>query len=117
MNKKQLEEIKNKLEESKKSLEETLEGFAQKKDLPEGDWETKYPKFEGISAEEKADEVEEYASLLPIEHSLELKLKKVNEALKKLEENNYGKCEKCHADISYEELFITPETKNCKNCS
>jgi RNA polymerase-binding transcription factor DksA len=70
--------------------------------------------FEGL--EEKADAVEEYASLLPVERALETKLKNINDALQKMKEDSYGKCEKCNKDISYEELSITPETKNCQEC-
>ena len=116
MNKKQLEELKTKLIESRDSLKETLESFAKESDKIEGDWDTKFPDFKG-GMEESADEVEEYASLLPVEHALELKLKRVNEALEKIENGSYGKCEKCEGDISYERLSIIPETKTCRNCN
>ncbi len=117
MNKKQLEEVKEKLEKSKTSLEEMLKTFAKKDDIPKGDWDTVFPKTEGSSMEEKADEVEEYSSLLPVEHALEIKLKNINDALKKIEEGAYGKCEKCEKDISHKKLSLTPETKLCHDCS
>ncbi len=117
MDKKNYEEIRKKLEENKKSLEEMLEKFAKEDSLPEGDWDTIFPHVEGSNIEEKADEVEEYSSLLPVEHALETKLKNVNDALAKIESGEYGKCEKCGKDISYEKLKIVPETKNCKECS
>ncbi len=117
MNKKQTEELKKKLEENKSSLEEMLRRFAKKDNLPEGDWETVFPKTEGSSMEEKADEVEEYAALLPVEHALEVKLKNINEALEKIKKGSYGKCEKCNKEIDYKRLSITPETKNCSKCS
>ncbi len=118
MNKEQISELKNKLEKSKKSLEEMLGEFARKNKSTdqEQDWETVYPKSDRVNIEEKADEVEEYSSLLPVEHALEVKLKKINEALKKISEGSYGECEKCQKKISYKELLITPETKNCKDC-
>ncbi len=119
MNQKQIEELKKKLEENRDSLQEMLEHFAKKDDTPEGDWETDYPQFEsnGTDMEEEADEVEEYSSLLPVEHALETKLKNVNDALKRIEEGKYGNCEGCGEEISYEKLSISPETKHCQQCS
>ncbi len=116
MNKKQITKLKNTLEENKRSLEEMLGRFAQKDNLPEGDWETSYPNFNGNHQEEEADEVEEYSSLLPVEHALETKLKNIEEALKKIEQGTYGKCEKCEKEISYKKLSVSPESKYCKDC-
>jgi len=117
MNKKEYEEIKKKLEENKRSLEEMLQRFAKEDEKPEGDWDTVFPHTEGSDMEEKADEVEEYASLLPVEHALEIKLKNINKALKKMEEGEYGKCEECGEEISQEKLKVVPETKKCRECS
>lgn len=117
MKDKNFEELKKQLEENKKSLEETLQKFAKKDSLPEGDWDTVFPNVEGSSMEEKADEVEEYSSLLPVEHALETKLKNVDEALEKIKKGEYGKCEKCGKYISYEKLALVPETKTCKECN
>ncbi len=116
MNKEIIEELKKKLEENKLSLEDTLSRFAKKNDTPEGDWSTVFPKNEGHDIEEMADEVEEYSSLIKIEHSLEVKLKNINDALKRIEEGRYGYCEKCNEEISYKKLSVTPETKSCQNC-
>ena len=95
MDKKLIEELKVKLEEQKKSIEKELETFAKKDDIPKGDWETKYPNRENGNMEEEADEVQEYGNLLPVEHSLEVKLKDINSALEKIRNRNYGICEKC----------------------
>ncbi|OHD12946.1 MAG: hypothetical protein A2Y41_04370 [Spirochaetes bacterium GWB1_36_13] len=43
-------------------------------------------------------------------------LKKIEKALKKLEEETYGKCEKCESEISVERLNILPYTTICKAC-
>ncbi len=117
MDKKQLEVLRKKLEENKSSLEESLLHFAKKDDLEKGNWDTVFPKVEGSSMEEKADEVEEYSSLLPVEYALELKLKSVDGALEKIKKNNYGSCENCGKEIPFKRLSVTPEIKSCKNCS
>lgn len=116
MNKEQIKALKNKLEKNKESLEEMLQRFAKKDNLPEGDWDTIYPKTERSSMEEMADEVEEFSSLIKIEHSLEMKLKNINDALEKIKLGKYGICEKCNQEIEHKKLLITPETKICKDC-
>lgn len=121
MNKKLQKEIKEKLEQEKQATEEELKKFAKADKNLKDDWDASYPKF-GITSsgsqalEEAADEVEEYATRLPIEHSLEVKLKDIKSALGKIEKGNYGKCEKCEKEISEERLKIYPEARICQNC-
>ncbi len=115
-----LNEIKKKLESKKQEIESELETFAEKNKDIKDDWKTKHPKLnEGIGSEAiegEADEVEEYAELLPVEHSLELKLRDINFALEKIEKGTYGKCEKCGKEISKERLLAIPEAKFCLDC-
>ncbi len=116
MNKKQIESYKEQLEKNKASLESMLQRFAKKDTLPEDDWDTIYPKTEGSNMEEMADEVEEFSSLIKIEHSLEVKLKNINDALRKIKKGTYGICEKCNQEIEQKKLSVIPETKVCKKC-
>ncbi len=116
MKKEQLKKLEEKLLENKKSLEETLSHFAKKDDSMKSNWNTVFPKVEGSDMEEKADEVEEYSSLLPVEHSLEIKLRNISEAIDKMKKGTYGKCEKCNKEIPLKRLQVTPEIKTCKEC-
>ena len=121
MDAKLIEDLKKKLEDQKQSITKELETFAKKDDSPKGDWETKYPNRENGSMEEEADEVQEYGNLLPVEHSLELKLRDINLALEKIgvpsESGKYGKCEKCGKEIEQNRLEAIPEAKLCINCN
>lgn len=117
MDQKLLEELKTKLEAEKISVESELETFAKKDDVPKGDWETKYPNRENGNMEEEADEVQEYGNLLPIEYSLEIKLKNINSALEKISAETYGICEKCEKKISEERLQACPEARTCLHCN
>ena len=116
-----LREARNKLEKEKKSIEEQLRAFAEKDVRPKGDWDTKFPHFDGgigsQRLEEAADEVEEYSTKLPIEFRLELKLRDINSALDKIKKGEYGKCERCRKLISLERLKIYPEARFCLKCS
>lgn len=121
MTKNFLQEAKNKLEKEKKSIEEQLRTFAKEDVRPKGDWDTKFPHFDGgvggQALEDAADEVEEYSNKLPVEFRLELKLKDINSALDKIKKGEYGKCEKCKKPISLERLKICPEARFCLKCS
>lgn len=117
MDKKLIEELKQKLEKEKDSLTKELESFAKKDDSPKGDWETRYPNRENGSMEEEADEVQEYDNMLGVEHSLELKLRDVDIALEKINSGKgYGACEKCGKEIEEERLKAVPEAKTCIKC-
>lgn len=121
MDKKTLEELENKLGKEREEIENTLKSFAEKDENLKGDWDTVFPKMDknpsSSSLEEEADEVEEYSSLLPLEQKLELQLKKINEALEKIEKNKYGVCENCGKEIEERRLKAYPSAKLCSKCN
>lgn len=116
MNKESFKKQKEKLQEEKKKLEKQLSSLARKNKNIKDDWITKYPKLKSGSLEERADEVEEYGNLLSVAYSLEIELKKVNEALKKTKGKNYGICKKCKKAISKGRLEAYPQAKYCIKC-
>ena len=121
MDKKLIEQLKKVLENEKADTEEQLGRFAKKDDKLPDDWDTVFPKHSGgesggSALEKSADEVEEYSTLLPIEHSLELRLKNINSALEKIKKGKYGKCEKCQKQILIDRLKVSPEAPFCLNC-
>jgi len=120
MDKKLLKELKEKLEKEKSQIEEELKKFAKKDEKLKGDWDTRYPKWDGeagsSSLETMADELEEYESLLPVEHVLELKLRDIDSALEKIKKGKYGICEKCGKEIDIERLKTIPEARFCLKC-
>jgi len=120
MNKKLIEELKANLEKEGADIEKELEKFAKRDDKVKGDWNTVFPRFNGgesgsAALEKAADEVEEYSTLLSIEHSLETKLQNINLALERIKKGKYGICEKCKKEISEERLRAFPEAATCNN--
>ncbi len=120
MKKKLEKELKEKLEKEREVLESDLESFASKDKNLEGDWDTKFPKVAsgvgGQALEDAADQVEEYATLLPIEHSLESRLLKINKALEKIKKGEYGRCQSCGKKIEEKRLKAYPEAELCDKC-
>lgn len=116
-----LRESKLKLEEEKKFLENELKKFAQKDKKLKGDWDTRFPHFNGgevggAALEKAADEIEEYSTLLSIEYELETHLRNINLALEKIKKAKYGICEKCEKPIKIERLKVYPEARFCLRC-
>ncbi|MBU4204698.1 TraR/DksA C4-type zinc finger protein [Patescibacteria group bacterium] len=116
MNSEILKKLEKKLQQQKESIEKELKSFAKEDVKPRGDWNTRYPKFNGGDLEEEADEFQEYEKLLSIEHALELKLRDINLALEKIKKNKYGKCGKCGKSIDIARLKACPEAKLCTKC-
>jgi len=115
MSKKLLKELKEKLEKEKTALEKQLKTFATQDPHLKGDWDSRFPDFDG-NLEEAADEVEEYTSRLPVEFSLETRLRDINLALEKIEKGKYGKCENCGKKIEGKRLKVLPAARVCMKC-
>ena len=116
-----IQKQKEKLEENKKALHEELSRFAEKNPKIKGDWKSHFPEFDGSETggsrlEVASDEVEEYLNRLPVEHSMELKLRNINLALKKIRAGKYGKCDKCKKNIALNRLEACPEAQFCLKC-
>ncbi len=120
MKKELLKEFEKKLKEKEKIIEKELKSFAKKDTKVKGDWESKFPYFNGeiggAALEKAADEVEEYTTRLPIEYALEKKLLQIKKALRRIKSGKYGICEKCKKEISLKRLKILPEATLCKKC-
>lgn len=114
LDKKILEELKQKLLAEKKTLERELSAIARPDPKMKGDWDTRFPKmgeksdFSSGALEEREDEREEYETELAEEYSLESRLKEVNAALARMEKGTYGQCAKCGGDIPFERLEANP---------
>lgn len=115
IDKKVLEEIKSTLLKEKESLEKDLGKLAVPVDKEIGDYETSFKDI-GNNMEDNTTEVEQYASDLPVEVSLEKKLQDIIAALEKIEKGTYGICENCQQEIDLERLQINPSARTCIKC-
>lgn len=112
MNQNLINELKKELEKEKNDLTEDLKSFSAKDKNLDDDWDTKYEDL-GSDWDSNSQEVTEYATKIPIEHKLELKLREVDDALEKISKGTYGICEKCGEQIDEERLKANPSARNC----
>lgn len=116
-------ELKTRLEQKRAELERELSEIAQNKatgtvGAAGGDYETRYPRFEGEAAgqvdeETEQDELEEYTNRLAVEYALEKDLNEIKAALDRITHGTYGTCTQCGAPISIERLRAYPEAVTC----
>ncbi len=118
MDKKLKVKLKAKLESEKKKLTNDLKYFAKKDPKLKRNWITRFPFFGSNRShqDEIADKIEEYENLLPVEHTLESRLKDIEEALDRIDNEKYGKCQNCQKEIEIKRLEIVPEAKVCLSC-
>jgi len=105
-----IKELKEKLLKEKGVVLGELEGLAKKDD--HGDWKTQYKDI-GSDWDENAQEVTEYATNIPIEETLAKRLKNIEEALARMERNEYGFCSQDGEPIPPDRLRANPETTTC----
>lgn len=114
MDEKTIQQFKQTLEQERTRLTEELRGIATPDPRIAGDWDAIYPKFASdqtgshSSADEEADEVDEYEVRLGTEHSLESRLLEVSRALERMERGSYGVCGRCGKAIPAERLAANP---------
>jgi len=121
MKKEFIQKQKERLEQEKTLLEKELDSFAKKDPHLKGNWDSRFPEFDGSETggsrlEVAQDEVEEYLKRLPLEQTMESKLKNIERALEDIANNRYGKCEKCGKNIALKRLEIYPAAKYCVEC-
>lgn len=116
-----MKKIKKELLKEQEETRKELSEIARKDPDVEDDWDAKYPEgqIEGSedAAEDSAKLREEYEVRREVEHTLELKLKRIKNALKRIEQGSYGTCQNCDKEINEERLKGLPETPFCIDCA
>lgn len=104
---------KTKLLTEKTRLEGLLSRFANKEEkTTREDFTSRFPNL-GDSMDENANEVEMYEAELGEEKSLEIRLRKVNDALARIDSGTYGRCSVGGEEIEAARLMVAPEAETC----
>lgn len=108
MNQSQLTHYRKRLENQLASISETV--HRQSKEFVEGQGSV------GVSSEDRATELETIEVDMSLTNS-EFQLgKKIQHALKRIEEGTFGICEGCGAEIPEERLEAKPSVSLCLPC-
>ena|SRR3989338_1209467 len=109
----QLEELRGALEAEKDSVEEELSSYGRVQS-DTGDWQGK-SSSEGEEPDpiDVADNIEELATNVPLVEELEKRHKEIEDALEKMGDGSYGKCEMCDDQIPYDRLEANPAARTC----
>lgn len=115
MDKEFLQKTKAKLEKEKKTLEEDLNRIASKDKILKDDYDAKFEDFgsEIYDPSSEAAEVSEYDARLSLEANLEIRLRDVKQALLRIKNGSYGKCQKCGREINKKRLEAFPAATTC----
>ncbi len=113
---KTLEELKTALEKERDLLTKELKTIAEPDPNVEGDWDIKHSEWgedqitssEELESGESVNEIDEDMKNKALSDHLELRLKEVGDALKKIENGNYGICEVCQKEIPIDRLRANP---------
>ena len=46
----------------------------------------------------------------------QVRLARIQEALRRCDDGSYGVCTECAAEVAFERLFVFPETPTCQSC-
>lgn len=115
MNKEKLLFFKQKLEEEKKLLEKELSTVGEKSKKNPEDWIVTRSNMDTSRSDtsEQADADEAFGENVSILHNLEVRYMNIKNALKRIEEENYGMCSVCQKEIEEEKLEANPATSTC----
>lgn len=108
-----LEERKQELLKRREELLSELEADTVK--VADNDYSAKFVDL-GDKEDENAAEVAIFEKNLSLEKTLEISLYNVNRAIKKLEDGQYGICDKCGQLINPDRLKAFPSATSCMDC-
>ena len=116
MEKKKIQEFKEKLLRERSLLEDELKSVGKVDSENSSDWKATSGDIETDSADENevADRFEELEENEIIVSQLEPQLNEVIAALVRIEQNKYGLCAVCGGDIEIDRLEANPSAKTCK---
>ncbi len=114
-----IEKMKSKLEQEEATLELELTDIGKLHNAATGDWSANAGDLVAGTEDSNvlADKMEEIITNESIVDELEVRLQNVKKALKKIEDGNYGICEKCGNEIDKERLEANPAASLCIECA
>jgi RNA polymerase-binding transcription factor DksA len=104
------DELKEKLEGEKKDLEEQLVVYSMEDPLLGPD------KDPAHNLEDSPTEAEGHERVVVTKRELKQRLREVEDALDRIQKEDFGKCKNCGEMVSKERLEVLPTAKYCLEC-
>lgn len=119
MTKEEREKLKNLLLKEQAEIEQELNLIADKSELVKGDYRARFPGASDPSdpPDVRAQDISEFERQKAAEQTLELRLREINETLKRLDADDYGTCTNCKSPIQPARLRVMPMASLCMNCA
>jgi YteA family regulatory protein len=117
MDRKKLDELKQKLEQQKKYAQDTLE-LVEKNEYNASlaEYTDELSMYDNHPADLGSETFEMEKSYILKAHQLH-RMEDIEQALKRMEDGSYGKCTLCGKDIDIGRLEARPEADTCMDCS
>jgi len=106
-----IEEMKQTLLAEQEKVQAELGKFTHKNPNADGDFDADFPEF-GDEEDDNVQEVQAYAVNKALEETLEKKLRDINAALKRMDENTYGICKYTGEPIDERRLRARPTSSS-----
>ncbi len=122
LDQKTINELKTALEKERELLISELKTIATPDPHLKDNWDVKHEEWsenqitseEALESDESVNESDEDMKNKALSDHLELRLKEVNDALKRMENGTYGICEVCKKDIEMDRMEVNPAARTCK---
>ena len=114
----EIKKLRNALTKEIKVLEAELGRIAVQNPSVKGDYQAHFHKAEpDDTLDEKAHSITDYEEERAVEQNFELRLREINDTLKKIDMGTYGICDKCSSPIDQKRLKVIPVAKFCFDCA
>lgn len=117
MTKEELKKLRQNLLVEAETIEKELAEFTTENPLIKGDRQSHFHATDpSDTLDEKARSVTDFEEERAVEQNLELRLREIKETIKKIDQDNYGICEKCSSPIDIRRLKVVPVARFCVDC-
>ena len=115
LKKETVEKLRKELMERKGQIIEDLKDIGSNEPKEGEERKVKFPDF-GDKADENAQEISEYTTNLATDKVLEKALRDIENALKRIDDNEYGVCKYCKKSIGEKRMLARPVASACIDC-
>jgi DnaK suppressor protein len=110
-----IKRIKESLLKKRNALLEELKDVSRKDSHEKDNRTAAFPEY-GDKIDENAQEISEYSTVIMTERVLEKSIEEIDQALKRMEDGEYGICKYCKGEIGEKRLIARPTASSCIDC-